>query len=67
MLLAALAKQIPMIKLSIHGEEFHRIGRLTPEFDGKERLLYWRGADPDINEFNKILPELKDYLNLYHE
>lgn len=66
-LMAEFAKQVPMIKLSVHGEEFRRIVNLTPELDGKERLLYWCGADPDPKEFTTIVRELLEHLSLHRD
>lgn len=63
-LMAELAKQVSMTKLLVNGEEFNRVATFTPDLDGKERILYWRGVDPDTSEFSVILRELKEYLSL---
>lgn len=59
-----LAESVPMIALTIGGEEFCRTAKLVPTSDGKERLLYWRGADPEPSEFQEILQDLVAHLDL---
>ncbi len=62
--MAKLADKVPMTKLIVSGKEFSRVANLIPAMDGKERILCWRGADPDPNEFQTILLELVDHLGL---
>jgi hypothetical protein len=53
-----------MTKWLVQGEELARIAILTPQFDGKERLLYWRGADPEPREIPQIVRDLIQHLSL---
>jgi hypothetical protein len=63
-LIEELARQVPLSECSVQGEEFRRVVSLTPKMDEKERVLYWRGADPEPEEFLVLLDELIDHLRL---
>lgn len=63
-LIAELAKVVSMTECSIQGEKFARVATLTPKADGKERLLYWSGADPEPSEIPKIVRDLIVHLSL---
>lgn len=63
-LMQALASQIPMKHLELSGQEMNRIARFTPDLDSKERLLYWRGEDPDEAEIANLVGDLICHLGL---
>ena len=63
-LMNTLAQTVPMKAMIIKGEEFHRVATLTPVSDGKERILFWRGADPKAEEYLTIVGELIEHLSL---
>ncbi len=56
-LMATLAIRVPMQRLEVTGREMSRIARFTPEEDGKERILYWRGNYPKETEFDSIIED----------
>ena len=63
-LMSELAKKVPNTKMVVSGEEFRRVAILTPIRDGKERFLYWHGADPEPNEYASIVTDLINHLKL---
>jgi hypothetical protein len=65
-LMNALAKTVPMKSMVIGGDEFRRFATLTPVSDGKERVLFWRGVDPNAAEFPTIVNDLIAHLSLSH-
>ena len=53
-----------MRELTVGGGELNRTAKLIPNSDGKERLFYWRSADPDPSEFQEIVEDLVIHLGL---
>lgn len=61
-LIEALSVRVPMRLVKV--DVLNRIARFVPESDSKERILCWRGADPDLTELQQIIDDLVAHLEL---